>query len=504
MSILIRSFCCMAGLATSSFLSPLPPREANVTAIQNNSGIRDLDICTGDPLPLKEAGDSRQLMRVLSHPKSKERMKVLPLVVEFFGSRELESRKLLIKVKEKKIVNPQVTTTPFNSVILSIFLKAAHSLLKKRKKDLIALPEEVSTKVANSIKDIIAGKKVPDITVHTSQGNNKVFSVNGSPFVFKYSKQKVMIEKRYENIQRARAVCQNEDLEEYLAVPEAQIMVFGQHKVLVERQLDIEFVDEAKQEELFFSVDIDRLNKVLRALTIFVAKTEFSDLTFRNIPLTQGDKFKVALVDLEDFEGSRKGVIGDYLGFREEFDYEVCRGIVGCCVNKEQAERVIEIAKKMGIEISDDDKDIAIRRRVAEIKWQQKLHDFYQEKGIKTGEEIFDLERLESIDFSAYPNQEEKLKIFVKDLINHINSSISKNRGDTKKSRRSVRINTNYGIFLRMDQTLADENLDSDCFQKQEDYYEATFLGFATNALIQKKAIFGLIRRNGYGYYLQA
>ena len=448
---------------------------------------------------LRESGCSRQLMRALSHPKNqkgmKEGMKVAALVVVFFGSRAFAPKKLLIKIKVKNIVNFQVTITPFNSVLLGSFLKATHSLLKKRKKDLIALPEEVSTKVKNSIKDIIAGKKVPDITVHTSQGNNKVFSVNGFPFVFKYSKTEGMIEKRDENIQKARAVCQKEELEEYLAVPEAQIMVFGQHKVLVERQLDIEFVDEARQEELFFSVDIDRLNKILRALTIFVAKTEFSDLAFRNIPLTRGADFKMALVDLEDFEGSRKGVIGDYQG---------CRGLVGCCVNKEQVEMVIEIAKKMGIEISDDDKDIAIRRRVAEIKWQQKLHDFYQEKGIKTGEEIFDLERLESIDFSAYPNQEEKLKNFVKKLINHINSSISKNRGDTKQSRRSVWINTNYGMFLRKDQILADENLDPNCFQKQEDYYDATCLGVATKALIQSKAIFGLKQRNGHGYCLQA
>ena len=188
---------------------------------------------------------------------------------------------------------------------------------------------------------------------------------------------------RFENMVKAKEVCIVNDLG-LLVIPHAKKFIFSaegnQYKFIAEESLDFS-TRESVHEELYHKYSKD-LNETARQLAIFIAKTGFNDVTWRNVPIIdEAPEYKgprrVALIDLEHMKNKVNGFIGDMNGS--------C-GLIRC-VSEEQIDLVIAEARKQGVVISDKDVQWAKSRRLKELESDKQLRQFHQTMGIVTGKE---------------------------------------------------------------------------------------------------------------------
>lgn len=367
----------------------------------------------------------------------------------------------------------------------------------------ISISEDTISKIQICMKNVLKRKEVGGLKFYNSQDNHRVFSLDTAPdLIFKMKANKNFhtiglddsMKARYQTMINSQTVVRTYKLG-LLVIPNAKLFTVNvegeEHEIIAERKVDINPHESAQEQ--YFQDYAESLNEAIRQLAIFICKTGYGDVNWRNNPvlnnsLDENGNRKIALIDLEEMDKPQVGLFGRGDGRR---------GLVRC-VNEEQGKIVEAVAKQNGIKTSSFAEAYAARKE--EIEEERKLKEYYTTKNITVGNELIQIDE-NSIDFSEYPEKIESLKNVTRDLVQAMNDIISKSPADESiKGRRHIYFNANTQPFQRLNNKLIDESIN----KRGEEYYEATYMGYVINKLIELGAVYKRINRNGYGYFLQA
>lgn len=401
--------------------------------------------------------------------------------------------------------------TSYLTVVLPLVLLAMKAILrsqhtfrlidpKKKLEKGIALSQETIAKIQALIPTITSRSDDARL-VWLKRGNNLVFKLPEHPqLVFKLAGSSEKNHQRFANMVKAKAVCLAHHLG-LLVLPHARkftVKTEGKEYTLIAEEC-LDFNPKASTQEELYLLAKD-LTQTVRQMAIFIARTGFNDVTWRNVPILKepanhkGPR-RIGLIDIEQMEHKANGFQGD--------GNESC-GLIGC-VSKQQIDLVIEEAKKQGVKLSSVMVKLSKEARLEQLQFDQNVKQFHQKRGIKKGDDKIPFDDPHLPDFSRLPNTA-AIKQFTIEVIKEINKQIAQNSPDESvKGRRLVLIKTSEQgtLFYGMDFKLVDANKPEPFIWKDADQ-DATFLGTAVHKLAESGIIFSLIKRNGHGYYIQA
>ncbi|MGK5595668.1 MAG: hypothetical protein ACSNEK_09980 [Parachlamydiaceae bacterium] len=292
----------------------------------------------------------------------------------------------------------------------------------------------------------------------------------------------------------------------------------NEYAFIAEGSLDFD-PNESAHEELYHKYSTE-LNETARQLAIFVAKTGFNDVTWRNIPIiTEATDFhglrRIALIDVEHMKSSIEGFIGStgFLG-------NGSRGLIAC-VSEEQMHIVIEEARKQGIAISEEQAREAKNRRLKELGDDNQLRTLYTHNSVITGKEPIQVD-LDSLGLDL--NEEGQISVIVgvdetsrfglkwekqtvtlrtvaEDLISEMNKLIQNSSDQASaKGKRYFVLDTNKDPF-KASSSLGLPSAQAFISKEEE---KQLWLHRIIQALIDEGHIFKLNEVNGHGYFIQA
>ncbi|KAF3361816.1 Uncharacterized protein PHSC3_001582 [Chlamydiales bacterium STE3] len=369
----------------------------------------------------------------------------------------------------------------------------------------------------------IVNKKEDDELTWLSRSKTLVFQLPDSDLVFKMAQPYVsifrgdkllnpnqLIEERFANMVKAKEICLANQLG-LLIIPQAKKFVIStvdgkEYTFIAEEKLAFQ-ANESLQEESYYKF-APNLNETARQLAIFVVKTGFNDVTWRNIPLLDEgleEDRHLALIDLEHMESRVNGFIGDPNG---------SRGLIKC-LSEEQIEIAIAEALKSGAITKKEASEVK-KARLEELEYDKQLRNYYAKRAIVTGKEPIEVD-LDSLDLNlddeigevkipiwldedAFKWQTKRvtLRDVAEEIITEINRLIENSPGHaSNKGKRCVLLETSKGAlhpFCRLG-------------SKKEVSYEENeknlWLYRVIQALVDKGYLFKL-EVNGQGYYVQA
>ena len=287
-----------------------------------------------------------------------------------------------------KVISYPTVVIPVILLIAKAVLRSIHSFhiidAKQELEEGMDISQATIEKIQALMPQIQGRQNDEEITWHAS-GNNLVFSLNTIPnFIFKMVRpgRKVLrakrflsaaqiSEERFANMVKAKEFCLVHQLS-LLVVPHAKKLNVAEMTLIAEECVNIN-QNESAQEHLY---QLSGLNETARQLATFIAKTGFSDVEWRNMPLVdtapefQGNR-RVALVDLEEMDGVNTGIFGGGFGRR---------GLVRCLASEEQIDIAITEASRHGV-VNQDAAQIKARR-MEEIQSDRQLQQFYMRNGI--------------------------------------------------------------------------------------------------------------------------
>lgn len=376
---------------------------------------------------------------------------------------------------------------------------------EKKLQEEISISEGTISKIQTCMKNVLQCKEEGGVKLYKSAQDHRVFALDVAPeliFKMKASKNRRIVDTddsmkaRYQRMVNAQTVVRTHQLR-LLVIPNAKLFTVDadgeEYEIIAEKKIDINPYESSQEQ--YFQDYAESLTETIRQLAVFICKTGYSDVEWRNIPIIKNSldgngNRKVALIDIEEMDRPDIGLFGGGWGGR--------RGLVKC-VNEEQGKIVESIARQNGINTSSSENTRAQRKE--ELEDDSKLKEYYAQKNILTGDELIQIDE-NALDFSMYPTQAEKLKALTIDLIKAINEKTSKSSPEESvKGRRYVQISTRFGPFKGMDELI---NPDEDASKTEEEYYNATFLGHIVKKLADLGVIYKLIQRNYYGYSIQA
>lgn len=303
-----------------------------------------------------------------------------------------------------------------------------------------------------------------------------------------------LMQDRFENTLKGKEVCLIHQLD-HLVIPQTKIFdldVEGESlKVIVEQSLNILGTDSA-QEELY-RTQAQALNKAVQQLAIFISKTDFNDVIWRNIPVIDGTSH-VGLPDIEHMERARGGFLGDING---------SVGLIGCVFTGEQIDLVIQEARKCGIENLEKIKT----QRLEEIGEYDRLLEFYTRKGIIHNHlqplqvdlnalglnlnEVAEAQiatRAVGDDFEL-ERRPVTLRECAESVIAGINQEIQRAKEDhSVKGKRYILLHCNSPAIYGFDRLGGEDRWPKRVIQ----------------ALVDQGHLFKLVKENGHGYFIQA
>lgn len=258
--------------------------------------------------------------------------------------------------------------------------------------DTLAKIKELMPKIRKREKD--------DAIEWITPSNNLVFKIAGvSNLIFKMArggegaatfrngkwiKASNLMDERFATVVKGKQVCLANQLE-LLVIPHTKKIKIDGHTLIAEECLDFDR-NKGVQERLY-SQHSTQLNETARQLAIFIAKTGYNDVIWRNIPLLneakdfQGNR-RVGLIDIEDMESAVEGFVGS--------ENRSC-GLIHC-VSKDQIDLVIQEARKQGVVLSDEEANNAKKRRLEELETDKKLQAFHEKNGIVNGKELIQVD----------------------------------------------------------------------------------------------------------------
>lgn len=417
-----------------------------------------------------------------------------------------------------KVISYFTFFIPLAMLLLKVALRYSHSfkLIDPRAKleKGLTISEETRSKLRDLMPKIRSGEEDDEIEWLSKGQTNNVFKIAGSPdLVFKIPRHydgPDPIDERFAAMVKGKEVCLANKLG-LLVIPHAKIVEVEGYALIAEEKLDIAPNNSAQEE--FYHKFSTELNETARQLAIFIAKTGFSDVIWRNIPLiNEADDFhgnrRVGLIDIENMESAFEGFVGGINGS--------C-GLIRC-VTEEQIDLVIAEAKKQGVAISDKKAKELKELRLKELESDKKLREVYEKNHIVDGHEPIqvDVESL-GLDLSEEGTMNvivdvkggefklEKQKITLRkvteDVIAEINKSIQKaSEEESIKGKRSILLSTNDDpIRQYWSLGLPHANLSLNGEQEKK-----LWLRRIIQALIDKGHLVELLRTGANGYYIQA
>lgn len=307
----------------------------------------------------------------------------------------------------------------------------------------IYIREDITIAIQREFEAILDGKSKGEIVSLGSNDNESVFTYKYSPgLIFEMKRDQnnqSEMKQRFQNLVHAKAVITKNNLN-LLQLPSAKlftIQVKGQsYDIIAHEKLEVYPCPEAQ--ELFYEDHAHAINEAIRQLAVFTCITGYDHpLTWKDIPLYARDK--LALINIKTMKSAEAGLFGT-----EQDD----RCLVSC-ITEEQGKMVEEIAKERGINTERFQKVHEKRKAIIEQK-NLKLKEFYADKNIVKGDEPI------AIDESLlnFPQEEEKLKSLVIDLVSKINTKIAENSADSIKEKRRAFISPSPEGHLHFEQTV--------------------------------------------------
>ncbi len=428
-----------------------------------------------------------------------------------------------------KILSYFTIILPLAMLTTKTILRSTHTFRlidpKKKLEKGININEDTIAKLQGLMSEIQLRKDHDEIT-WLARGNNLVFKLVDSPnLVFKMAPaylsvaragklldSKARSDERFSNMIKAKTVCLAHQLGQ-LVIPHSKIIEIDRYTLIAEEALDLT-AEESTQEMLYHEYSAD-LNEAVRQLAIFVAKTGFNDVSWRNIPvLNEAREFqgprKVALIDIENMGSIITGFTGD--------DSNGSRGLIRC-VSKAQIDMVIAEAKRQGVSAKNFRN--AKESRLQELELNKELRQFYENNGIVTGEESIEVD-LESLDIDL--TEEGKIRVLAdfdvltrsglqwedqtvtvrqvtKDVIAEINRLIQESpKNASVKGKRYIVLQTHQEPFRQYSRLGLPPG--KNFINEEEEKH--LWLNRIIQALIDKGYLFKLDKVNGHGYFIQA
>jgi hypothetical protein len=363
---------------------------------------------------------------------------------------------LSVFVTVLKIVSIFTMIIPLLVLIAKLIFRAEHNF--QLENDVVTIDEATKSLLKKHFKEITEGKDTENIKFHgVTDAANKVFSLKTAPgLIFKTSLGKNFtgltpraeclkenVESRYREMERSKMICKTNRLG-LLMIPEACKFslaieredcryVKDEFTFIAERCIDIAHSDH--NQERLYAKNKDKMYELIRQLTVFICKSGFSDVAWRNIPLSNTSlrsALKVVLIDLEEMKSAATGIFGAKGAGRRP-------GLINC-VTPEQARIVIEEAKKH-LEWTDELEALAN----SALKQRETEWEFYQHHGlldnknklIEIPKEI--MEKLKHGDINE--GNQKLLSAFARDLFEYVLEKLKSNSSEsvemsTKETRR--------------------------------------------------------------------
>ncbi len=295
------------------------------------------------------------------------------------GDRTLTSHGVVVLTESQRLLTTALKAASYVTLVLpaimmgiKFILRSTHSFHVMNVRQKIERGIDIKQETIDKINTLFSKIIVQQADNEIQWCSRKVFILQTDPqLVFKLDRTG----ERFENMVEAKKICLAHNLT-LLKIPHAkQVQVQG-HALIAEERLHIQ-QEESKQEELY--AKLSGMEETARQLTTFIAKTGFSDVEWRNIPIVDdapdflGPR-SVALIDLEEMGAGgnpKKGIFG--LGqFR--------RGLIRCLSSEQQIDIGLAEAYRFGITSPHANQIKA--QRLEELATYQRLNTFYQNKGI--------------------------------------------------------------------------------------------------------------------------
>ena len=330
----------------------------------------------------------------------------------------------------------------------------------------------------------------PGITLYGAQGVFTADKVAG--LIFKPDPEG----KRFEKMIAAKIALEVDRLS-LLVIPQAKPLTLkingSEVRYVAEKMLDIE--QEPSMQEELFEKHAFSLTEAIKQLALFICKTGYSDVDYRNNPVLENSldslgRRKIALIDLEHVEKPHIGLFGGGPNFR--------KGLVAI-VSSDQGRMVAEIARQHNVD-TDSFEYIHFQRRL-QIAANREYKSIYAARNIVRGDEQLQC-NLEELSF---PSKLEKIGLFreiAKTLIEEINRQISETRRSTRSliGKRRVCIDLQKSPFLEW--THIPQTPDKVYVSERERATNSP-LGKVIEALVDRKIILAIHSYNSLRTFLQ-
>jgi len=284
-------------------------------------------------------------------------------------SADLRAEKAVLSEEKSSFILTALKILSYCTIIIPLVMLTIKSILRSchnyekidAQQELekgVVVTEASKNKIADILPEILQARDHKDI-IWLSRGNNLVFQLAGDGnHVYKIARPchfhrnyapptggSEQTKARYANMVKAKEVSLANKLS-HLVIPQSSLLTFNfndyEYSFIVEEKIEIDG-DEKDQKNKHIQHESE-LTETVRELAIFVAKTGFNDVTWRNIPIIKekegfNGSRRVALIDLEHMQSPTNGFIGDA--------NSSC-GLIGC-VSYSHFDMVVEEMKKQGV-----------------------------------------------------------------------------------------------------------------------------------------------------------
>lgn len=430
-----------------------------------------------------------------------------------------------------KVASYFTIVIPLLMLIAKAILRSTHHFRlinpKKKLEKGINISEHTISKIQHLMPKILFRKDDNEIE-WLSTSNNLVFKLRESPqLVFKITcsawgvdgKGKLPImfdgqmDRRFKNMIKAKEVCLARELG-LLVIPQAKKFTVNvqdnKYVFIAEESLDVN-ADESSQEHLYYTYSKE-LNETIRQLAIFIAKTGFNDISWRNIPLLNeaadydGPR-RVGLIDVEYMKNVVDGFKGDNRS----------RGLIKCATTESQIDAIIDEAYKQSGALTSEEAQTLKNQRLDELEFENKLRHFYEQNGIKTGREPIqvdinslglDLTEEGQATFLTVKKGKIKskeqtltLKKAVEDVISQINKLIQDTPEQASlRGKRYVFLNTSHPPLQQYNLL----RLPTEKFTLNKEDVKKIWVRQIIQALLEKGHLFKLVIVNSQQFFIQA
>lgn len=275
-----------------------------------------------------------------------------------------------------------------------------------------------------------------------------------------------------------------------------------EYAIIAEKRLTFKEGHYAQQDQYYKNADA--LKPLAKQLARFIFETADDDVRFSNYPIldqdetAKGQPVQCGVIDLEWVGNS------SLEGFTGGYNHNSI-GLIGMMPNEELVDTVIEEGKKLGLKFEGFQDAAKIKaKQLSNIETYHKYQKFYDEKGIKTGQEPFmsiaDIDQL-GLDLDEkwdHSDETFSLRQAVIDVINAINKKIINQKESSHvKAMRDVEIPHKREFLIYQNLGLPPEKTDLSWEEEKQ-----LWLNRILDTLLKKGHIFSY-EKTGHGYFIK-